>query len=94
MENDAEQNYNTLQRQSVGAGWHAGWLANDQPITEPTIKLLSEKEYQCTPGGQVMRLPGARSVYDLNAEYEKQLAARRAAAWQGGERAELLARVR
>ena len=48
------------------------------PIVEPPIALLTEKEFQCTPDGQVMRLPGARSVYDLNEEYENQLAKKRA----------------
>jgi hypothetical protein len=42
----------------------------------------------------VMRLPGARSVYDLNEDYEKELAPRRAAAWKSADRAELLAKVR
>jgi hypothetical protein len=41
-----------------------------------------------------MRLPGARSVYDLNEDYENQLAPRRAESWKTGPRETLLARVR
>ena len=41
-----------------------------------------------------MLLAGARSTYDLNEEYEKQLAARRAETWQTGDRTQLLAKVR
>jgi hypothetical protein len=41
-----------------------------------------------------MHLPHARSVYDLNADYEKELAPRRAAAWKSADRAVLLAKVR
>ena len=94
LENDAGHNYNTLQREGV-ARWMARWLlADDHPITEPAIKLLSESEYQCAPGGQVMLLPGARSAYDLNGDYERELAGRRAASWKGGNSSELLARVR
>ena len=66
LENDAEHNYNTLQREGA-VRWMSRWLLHeDRPITEPSLKLLSEKELQCTPEGKVMRLPEARSVYDLN----------------------------
>ena len=41
-----------------------------------------------------MSLPGARSVYDLNEDYENELAKRRAAAWATGDRAALLDEVR
>ena len=62
LENDAGHNYNTLQREGA-ARWLARWLRHeDRPIAEPPLKLLSEEEYQCTPGGQVMLLPDARSV--------------------------------
>ena len=74
MENDAGHNYNTLQREAV-ARWMSRWLLDkNQAITEPPITLLSEQEYQCTPDGKVMSLPGARSVYDLNEDYENELA--------------------
>lgn len=94
LENDAEHNYNRLQRQGA-ARWMSRWLLNkDLPIEEPEIKLLSESEYQCTPAGQVMELPEARSVYDLNIEYEHQLAPQRAEQWKSGDRAALMAEVR
>ncbi len=41
-----------------------------------------------------MSLPGARSVYDLNEDYENELAGRRAAAWASGDREALLEQVR
>ena len=41
-----------------------------------------------------MSLPGARSVYDLNEDTEKELAARRDAAWKAEDQTALLAEVR
>ncbi len=94
MENDAEHNYNQLQRQSV-VRWMARWLLKkDEPITEPDIKLLSEEEFQCAPGGQVMRIEGARSTYDLNRDTEKELAEHRKKLWTTADHAELLQQVR
>ncbi|MBN1508855.1 MAG: hypothetical protein JW955_18555 [Sedimentisphaerales bacterium] len=49
VENDAQQNYNVLQREAV-ARWMSQWLlASDRPIAEPTVKLLSEEEARCAP---------------------------------------------
>jgi len=94
MENDAEHNYNQLQRQSV-VRWMARWLLKkDEPITEPDIKLLSDEEVQCAPGGQVMRIEGARSTYDLNRDYEKELAEHRKKLWTTSDHAESLQQVR
>jgi dienelactone hydrolase len=94
LENDAEHNYNKLQREGV-VRWMSRWLLGvDKPITEPTIKLLSEEESRCTPDGQVMHLEGARSTYDLNRDYEKELAARRAERWHTTPRADVLNQVR
>jgi cephalosporin-C deacetylase-like acetyl esterase len=94
MENDAGHNYNASQREAV-ARWMSRWLlGKDQVITEPKIQLLDDKEVLCAPEGLVMRLPGARSVYDLNQDYEDQLAPKRAAAWSRSDRSELWSEVR
>jgi len=94
LENDAPHNYNRTQREGI-ARWMSRWLLHkDTVITEPTIELLTEEEARCTPHGQVMELPGARSAYDLNEDYERELAKRRAALWANEDRAVLLERVR
>ncbi|MGD2094051.1 MAG: acetylxylan esterase [Phycisphaerales bacterium] len=94
LENDAEHNYNVLQRQGV-VRWMARWLLKkDEPIVEPDIELLSDEEIQCAPGGQVMLLEGARSAYDLNRDYEKELASQREKLWVVKDHEKLLGRVR
>jgi len=94
MENDASHNYNELQRQSI-VRWMSRWLLKkDEPITEPPIKLLSDEEIRCAPGGQVMTIEGARSTYDLNRDFEKSLAELRTQLWASKDREELLRQVR
>ena len=94
LENDAQHNYNAVQRQGV-LRWMARWLlGNDKPLTEPKMELLKGDEFRCTPDGQVMHLEGARSTYDLNRDYEKELAAQRKALWDKTPRADMLKRVR
>jgi hypothetical protein len=51
------------------------WMTGSGEVSfdkEPIV--FSEAEIQCSPEGQVMRMDGARSVYDQNAEQEKVLA--------------------
>ncbi|MBA7661431.1 hypothetical protein ES703_69448 [subsurface metagenome] len=94
LENDAGHNYNRLAREGV-VRWMSRWLRKiDEPITEPDIKLLSEKEIQCTTGGQVMLLDDARSTYDLNRDYENDLARRRRKLWTTTDHTKLLNQVR
>jgi len=94
LENDARHNYNRTQRQGA-LRWMARWLLKkDTPITEPAIKLLSEEEIQCSPAGQVMLIDGARSVYDLNRDFERQLVEHRRKLWSNKRKAKLLGRVR
>jgi dienelactone hydrolase len=94
LENDAEHNYNKIQREGV-ARWMSRWLLGvDKPIAEPAIKLLSKEDAQCTPDGQVMHLEGARSTYDLNRDFEKELAAKRNERWRTIPQADMLDQVR
>jgi dienelactone hydrolase len=94
LENDAKHNYNQQAREGV-VRWMSRWLlGKDKPITEPEIKPISEEQMQCTSDGQVMLIKGARSVYDLNREYEEDLAKRRKKLWASTERSKLLSRVR
>jgi hypothetical protein len=94
LENDAGHNYNRLAREGV-VRWMSRWLlGKDKPITEPDIKLLTKEEIQCTPDGQVMLIKGARSVYDLNRDYEKKLAKYREKLWETKGQTEMLSRVR
>jgi dienelactone hydrolase len=65
-------------------GWMKRWLLNDlSAVPEPSAEPLIRGEAAwCTPRGQVMLLPGARSVYDLNRTLNDQLAITRAHVWQ------------
>jgi len=97
LENDAQHNYNNAQREGV-ARWMSRWLLGvDKPIAEPAVKflsLLSEEEARCTPDGQVMHLEGARSTYDLNRDFEKELAAKRSEWWRTIPQTDMLHEVR
>ena len=44
---------------------------------EPELPVESEETLRCTAGGRVMDLPGARSVFDINRDYARELAAHR-----------------
>ena len=86
LEDDADHNYSKTQREGV-ARWMSRWLlAKERVIAEPEIALLTKREYQCLPDGEVMTLPARSSVYDLNEDYENELAKRRAASWATGDR--------
>ncbi len=94
MENDAGHNYNKIQREAA-IRWLSRWLnRNDKSISEPKITLLSQSEMQCTPTGQVMLIPGARSVYDILAEQEHQLFEKRKEMWTSLPRSVLLDSIR
>jgi dienelactone hydrolase len=70
-------------------GWMKRWLLNDtSPVPEVAGEpLLHGEAAWCTPKGQVMLLPGARSAYDLNRALNERLAASRAAAWSASREA-------
>ncbi len=82
LESPGKHGFPPLMR--VGATrWMRRWLLDvDDAVTEPEFPVAAEQDLWCTPRGEVMLLPGARSVYDLNQEVEQSLAAGRAVFWQ------------
>ncbi len=94
IETDAQHGFSPDLR--VGATrWMRRWLLKtDDAITETQSPILADKDFQCTPDGQVMRLPGARSVYDLNLDLAGQLAEARKEFWQKNSREAALEEVR
>lgn len=94
VETDEPHGFSSLLR--VGSvRWMRRWLLGiDDAVTEPQTPILKDEELQCTPEGQVMRLAGARSVYDINADEENEWARRRAELWRDGNRTAALAEVR
>lgn len=77
------------------AHWMQRWLLErDEPVEAVELDVRSEQELLCTEAGQVLRLPGERSVFDLNAEYEGELAASRSKLWEESSPEEMAGRVR
>jgi cephalosporin-C deacetylase-like acetyl esterase len=75
--------------------WMRRWLLGaDDGVTEPDFELMSDGQLQCTPGGQVMLLEGARSVFDINIGIEERLARQRREFWEKTSKTEALERVR
>lgn len=76
-------------------GWMKRWLLNDRtPVPDALGEaVLRGEEAWCTPKGQVMLLPGARSVYDLNRALDARLAPVRERRWREAPQ-EALAEVR
>lgn len=77
IEHDDKHGFNQPLREAA-ARWMLRWLAGrDSPVVEAPIEVLTPAEIQCTPQGQVMLLPEARNVYDLNRDEAKRLRANR-----------------
>ncbi|MEA1952111.1 MAG: prolyl oligopeptidase family serine peptidase, partial [Planctomycetota bacterium] len=83
VETDAKHGFSTQLR--VGAvRWMRRWLLKiDDAITEADFTILSDKEAQVAPKGQVVLIDGARTTYDFDADLETKLAEKRKALWQG-----------
>ncbi len=94
IETDAEHGFSSPLR-TAATRWMRRWLqGKDDAITESVWPVLSDKEALCTPEGQVMRLPGARSVYDINRDLQQQLAAARKTLWSRNGPQKMLDEVR
>jgi len=94
VEAPEKHGYTTLLRHSM-VRWMKRWMTGSGEVSfdkEPIV--FSEAEIQCSPEGQVMRMDGARSVYDQNAEQEKVLAKVRKEVWRTTPKDSLRQKVR
>jgi dienelactone hydrolase len=77
VEDDNTHGFTRLLREAT-TRWLRRWLlGKDDPVTEIDFPVMTDAELQCTPRGQVLFLPGARSLFDLNREEETGLARQR-----------------
>jgi cephalosporin-C deacetylase-like acetyl esterase len=75
--------------------WMRRWLVGkDDVVPVADLAVHPERDLLCTESGQVLKLPDERSVFDLNAEYEQELAAKRRASWEKETKAALTEQVR
>jgi len=78
VEPDTEHGFPTEMR-VASANWMRRWLlGNDTPVTEQDFPILADEELYSTPTGRVLDLPGAKSAFELHAEWAKSFAAARA----------------
>lgn len=93
---EADEPHGFTQPLRVGAvQWLRRWLLKiDDAVTEPELPVFTQAELLCTPDGQVMKLPGERSVFSLNEQRAESFAAQRRALWRDGPRDAALQRVR
>ncbi|REJ94670.1 MAG: hypothetical protein DWQ34_08000 [Planctomycetota bacterium] len=77
------------------AHWMQRWLAGrDEPVEPVVLDVRKPEELLCTESGQVLSLPGERSVIDLNAAYEEELRATRDRLWSEHSAEEMADRIR
>ncbi len=94
IETDQPHGFSVRLREA-SARWMCRWLdGRDEPIFEPDdLDVPTKADLQCTPDGEVMLLEGARSVFDLNRDRNRALAAERKRLWSGTSQQEMLDRV-
>ncbi|MGO9917028.1 MAG: alpha/beta hydrolase family protein [Isosphaeraceae bacterium] len=79
----------TRPRRVATARWFKRWLLKqDEAVDEPDAPIATDAELQCTRTGQVMRDFQDVSVFDLNRQKERSLAAARPTANQGRSEAD------
>ena len=73
-----EQHGYTKPLRIAATNWMSRWLLGKQvSVQETELPLHSDQDLQCTPRGQVLLLPDAKSMTDLCVEKSKQLADKR-----------------
>ena len=84
-----------IEMREASARWFRRWLAGrDDAWQEPAFEILRESEILCTPEGDVLRQPGARSFFELIAAVAAPFTAERQRFWQESPRPAALAKVR
>jgi hypothetical protein len=93
---EADEGHGYLEPHREGmAHWMQRWLLDvDRPVDEVAVGVLTDKELQASPQGQVLWIEGARSVIDLNRERAEGLKAGRTAFWQNTPAPDALNKVR
>ena len=82
-------------RRQAALRWMRRWLQGiDDAATEPELTLQKDEDLQVTASGQVVKDLGGVTVWDLNLDRAKALAADREAFWKDHPRKECLAEVR
>ncbi|MFQ5809028.1 MAG: alpha/beta hydrolase family protein, partial [Armatimonadota bacterium] len=94
VETDEKHGFSTHLR--LGAvRWMRRWLlGKDDPVSEGDFPLAPDEDLQCSPDGQVLLMPGARSIFDVYAEEEQRLAEQRKQLWQESDRDDILGQIR
>ncbi|MFK5924918.1 MAG: acetylxylan esterase [Verrucomicrobiota bacterium] len=77
------------------AQWMQRWLlGRDEPVKAVDIPALPAEQLLCLDSGQVLLMKGERSVFDLNAQHEKELAYQREKLWKEMPKNEMVKRIR
>jgi cephalosporin-C deacetylase-like acetyl esterase len=75
--------------------WMKRWLLDsDEPVPVANLSTLPPQQLLCLESAQVLTLPGERSVFHLNADYESTLSERRTQLWKNTPRDEMLVKIR
>ncbi|MDR3198040.1 MAG: acetylxylan esterase, partial [Planctomycetaceae bacterium] len=95
IEHDNEHGWHQNLREG-SVRWMLRWLAGrDEQIFEAKdMPIFKPNELIATPNGQVMKLDGARSTFDLNRDYNNELLAARKAKNENRDNNEFVATIR
>ncbi len=85
----------SLPLRTAAVRWMRRWLMDiDDAVIEGECPLEPDEELRCTPDGQTLLMPGARSIFDLNIEAEQQAATERKRTWSQLESDAIRAKIR
>ena len=94
IEADDEHGFSPQLREG-SARWMRRWLLGiDDAVTGHKFPPLQDEDTQCTPRGQVLLMPGAKSIFELNAAYEKKLGEQRKLLWDTSSPEKMRAEIR